>query len=64
MKDSAMTWLAKEKGYLQDDLELPDELAECLERLVASNGADQVAIAVLNRIHCDSGTFIYPLKEA
>lgn len=60
MKESAMTWLAKEKGVLLEDLQLPAELAECLSNLAASNGADTGATLILGKLHLDTGLFVTP----
>lgn len=58
MKESAMIWLAKAKGRLFDDLQLPVELMECLNKLAASNGCDKSAMLILRKVHADSGQFV------
>lgn len=58
MKESAMIWLAKAKGYLSDDLQLPADLIECLNKLAVSNGSDESAMLMLGKMHTDTGQFL------
>jgi hypothetical protein len=59
MKRSAMLWLAYEKGYPLDGLSLSDELLICVNRLGAYRGTPS-ALAVLNKLHTDTGQFMFP----
>jgi hypothetical protein len=59
IKRSAMLWLAFEKGYPLDGLSLSDELLICVNRLSTYRAAPS-AIAVLNKLHKDTGRFVFP----
>lgn len=55
MKERAMTWLARCTNHLTIDDCLTSELVDCVHRLHATHGRDPKALAVLDRLHLDTG---------
>ncbi len=59
MKNAAMIGLAQDKGILIKGRGLSDELLMCVNRLAAYRDAP-AAVAVLDKLHKDTGRFTYP----
>lgn len=59
MRKEAMLWLAHEKGvpHVISLLKLTPELANCVELLHTTHGQDPRALAVLDKLHQDTGAF-------